>query len=174
MSDAIDQDRLDNFRLATWLQENQREYMNCKQENAELTAQVSELTKKLAERDTERDSLASLQEMEIERLTRKLAEQQALLTKFANWYGKGSIYGESQDSAIGGTEELTKLLAEARKVPEDGQLDVSAIMEQAQVFASAWAIFGSGSAFEPDNAQEIAEEERAKLKALLSALPNGE
>ena len=85
MSNTIDQDRLDNFRFATTIQVNQRDYMNCKQENALLTDQVSELTK-------------------------KLAEQQAV--------------GRSMkcQCVCGGEEELTKLLAEARKVPEGWRL----------------------------------------------------
>ena len=53
-----------------------------------------------------------------------------------------------------------------REVLEERKINVDALMEQAQVFASAWSILGSGSAFEPENALEIAEEEKAELRRM--------
>ncbi|MFA6904125.1 MAG: hypothetical protein WC236_13700 [Gallionellaceae bacterium] len=72
---------------------------------------------------------------EKEALEKKLAEKQALLAKLADWYGYHSIYGESKYAVIGGQEELTKLLAAARK--EERDTVMKELSEQEHVALSA-------------------------------------
>lgn len=45
-----------------------------------------------------------------------------------------------------------------------------AVMEQAQVFASAWALYGSGSILEPEDSAELAVEEKEKLAVMVLRL----
>lgn len=45
-----------------------------------------------------------------------------------------------------------------------------AVMAQAQVFASAWSLFGSGSILEPENSEEVAAEAKAQLAEMVRGL----
>lgn len=44
------------------------------------------------------------------------------------------------------------------------------VMDQAQVFASAWALYGSGSILEPEDSAELAAEEKEKLAVMVLRL----
>ena len=69
-----------------------------------------------------------------------------------------------QETPIG-----AKLYTSAPTIPEDR---VSAIMGQAQVFASAWSLVGGP--FDDGTALETAKEANAELKAMLSATTKGQ
>lgn len=45
-----------------------------------------------------------------------------------------------------------------------------AVMDQAQVFASAWALYGSGRILEPEDSAELAAEEKEKLAVMVLRL----